>query len=128
MAKKKGPGKPKANIDWKQVDQYLNAQCDGVEIAGLLGINPETLYNRCKTDNKIGFSEYSAKKRYKGKGMIRVKQFDTMMKGCKTMLVWLGKQYLDQKEKTENSNTNKNTEMNVNYDFDNDVEPPKDDY
>ena len=55
-------GRPKANIDWNKVDKYLQAQCDGVGIAGLLGIDCETLYNRCKEDNKVGFSEYSAQR------------------------------------------------------------------
>ena len=94
-------GRPKANIDWSVVDKYLQAQCDGAGIASLLGIDRETLYNRCKTDNNLGFSDYMALKRSEGVELLRAKQYAVAMEGDKTMLVWLGKQYLGQKEKSE---------------------------
>ena len=40
-------GRPKANIDWNKVDDFLQAQCDGVGIAGILGFHPNTLYEAC---------------------------------------------------------------------------------
>lgn len=58
--------RPSAKIDWNEVDEMLKIQCTGVEIAEELGINPETLYDACKRDHKIGFSEYSQQKRAKG--------------------------------------------------------------
>lgn len=91
--------RPPADINWDTVDQYLHAQCDGVAIAGILGIAPETLYRRCEQDHNIGFDQYSRQKKTQGKELLRQKQFDTAMSGDKTMLVWLGKQYLDQKER-----------------------------
>ena len=101
--------RPKANIDWHKVDNLLKAQCDGVGIAGILGIHPNTLYLAVEEEFKISFSEYSAQKRSEGKELLRAKQFDAAMSGDKTMLVWLGKQYLGKKEKSENEN--KNTEV-----------------
>lgn len=98
---KKKCGRPKKEINWKKVDEYLRAQCDGVGIASLLGMNPETLYKACKEYNKMGFSEYSALKRSEGKELLRFKQFQTALDGDKTMMVWLGKQYLDQKERSD---------------------------
>lgn len=95
----------KIEIDWSKVDKYLQAQCDGVGIAGLLGIHPNTLYRLCEEKFKISFSEYSAKKRGEGKELLRAKQFQLAMEGDKTMLVWLGKQYLAQREKTESDIT-----------------------
>jgi len=94
-------GRPKAVIDWAKVDRYLQAQCEGTGIAGLLGVHPNTLYEACKKDHKISFSEYSANKKSEGKEILRAKQFQVAMEGDKTMLVWLGKQYLEQKEKSE---------------------------
>jgi len=93
--------RPKADIDWKKVDKYLQAQCEGTGIAGLLGIDEQTLYRRCKEDNKIGFAEYSALKKSEGKELLRAKQYQSAMEGDKTMQIWLGKQYLMQKEKSE---------------------------
>lgn len=95
----KKPGRPKAQIDWARVTRMLHAQCDGVAIAGLLGIDPETLYNRCKVDNKMGFSEFAALKRGEGRELIKLKQFEVAMNaGDKTMLIYLGKVYCGQVE------------------------------
>lgn len=93
--------RPKANIDWNKVDKYLQAQCDGVGIAGLLGIHPNTLYRLCEEKYKISFSEYSAQKKSEGVELLKAKQYQVAMEGDKTMLVWLGKQYAGQKDKQE---------------------------
>lgn len=95
-------GRPKTDIDWKFVDEHLQAQCDGVGIAGLLGIHPNTFYNAVKEKFNCDFSEYSAIKKGEGKELLRKKQMETALSGDKTLLVWLGKQYLDQKDKVEN--------------------------
>lgn len=76
--------RPKTNIDWQKVDNYLKAQCDGVAIAGILGIHPNTLYEACQETNKISFSEYSAIKKGEGKEILRAKQFQVAMEGDKT--------------------------------------------
>jgi len=94
--------RPKAVIDWNKVDKYLQAQCDGVGIAGLLGIDVQTLYRRCNEDNKVGFAEYSAIKKAEGVELLKAKQYQVAMEGDKTMLVWLGKQYAGQSDKSEN--------------------------
>lgn len=101
--------RPKANIDWKKVDNLLKAQCDGVGIAGILGIHPNTLYLAVESEFKISFSEYSAQKKSEGKELLRAKQFESAMSGDKTMLVWLGKQYLEQRDKSDNNNNNTET-------------------
>lgn len=94
--------RPEADIDWKRVDAYLQAHCDGVGIAGLLGISPDTLYRACQRDHKIGFAEYAAQKKGEGKELLKAKQFETAMSGNVSMQIWLGKQILNQKDKAEN--------------------------
>lgn len=98
-------GRPKAIIDWKKVEKYLQAQCDSVGIAGLLGISVDTLYIRCKTDHNIDYSAYSAQKKSEGKELLRAKQYQSAMEGDKTLQIWLGKQYLEQKDKQEINQT-----------------------
>lgn len=95
-------GRPKAEIDWEKVDRFLNAQCDGVGIAEILGIHPNTLYEACKEVHKMNFSEYSAIKKAEGVELLKAKQYQTAMEGNVTMQVWLGKQYAGQKDKVEN--------------------------
>jgi len=99
--KKSKAGRPKILIDWVKVNKYLQAQCDGVGISGILGIAPITLYRACERDHKVNFEVYSAQKKSEGKELLRAKQFGVAMEGDKTMLVWLGKQYLKQSDKQE---------------------------
>jgi hypothetical protein len=94
-------GRPKANIDWVKVDNFLRAQCDGVGIAGIIGIHPNTLYLAVEKKYNIGFSEYSAKKKAEGRELLRANQFKMAMEGDRTMNIWLGKQYLGQRDKSE---------------------------
>lgn len=111
MAKKvkqKKAGRPEANIDWNIVAKYLRAQCDSTGIASLLGISPDTLYRRCKIDNKMDYTAFSAQKKSEGKEMLRMVQFTTAFgdreKGIPpstTMQIWLGKQHLNQRDKNE---------------------------
>lgn len=93
--------RPKTTIDWGKVNKLLKAQCDGVGIAGILGIHPNTFYRLVEEEFKISFSEYSAQKKGEGRELLKEKQFQVAMDGDKTMLVWLGKQYLGQSDKSE---------------------------
>jgi len=94
-------GRPRKEIDWDLVDDYLRAHCDGTGIANVLGIAADTLYLACKNKFNMTFSAYSAIKKSEGIELIRKKQFDLAMSGNSSMLVWLGKQYLGQQEKRE---------------------------
>lgn len=98
----KATGRPQANIDWNIVDEYLVAGCSGNEIAAMLGINHHTLYDRCLTDNGLMFSEYSQQKKEKGDSLLRKAQFDAAVTDKdRAMLIWLGKQRLDQRDKAD---------------------------
>lgn len=86
-------------IDWDKVDHLLKIGCPGTEVAGYLGMHPETLYRRVEEEKNMGFSAYLAEKRSKGKALIRAKQFDKAVnEGDTSLLIWLGKVSLDQKE------------------------------
>jgi hypothetical protein len=97
--------RPKTIIDWKRVDMYLKAQCEGTGIAAILGIHPNTLYKACEDDHKMSFSAYLATKRGEGKELLRAKQFQSAMDGDRTMQIWLGKQYLNQSDKQDQTIT-----------------------
>lgn len=102
MEKSNNSGRPKADIDWKKVDELLISGCSGAEIAGYFGLNPATLYDRCQTDNKKMFSEYSQEKTAKGDSILRAHQYAKALglteKGDNTLLIWLGKCRLKQRE------------------------------
>ncbi|HEX4875756.1 MAG TPA: hypothetical protein VFV31_03735 [Chitinophagaceae bacterium] len=89
-------------IDWNKVDELLEAGCDGTQIAAYLGCHPETLYDRCKNEQKADFSDYKAQKRAKGDSALLTAQFDAAVKDKdRAMLIWLGKQRLGQADKQQ---------------------------
>ena len=99
---KKPPGKPPAPIDWGIVDKLLQSDCSGVQIAGRLGISPQTLYARCEIDNGVVFSAYSAEKKADGDSLLKETQFfeATIAKNT-ALLIFLGKTRLGQKENND---------------------------
>jgi hypothetical protein len=93
-------------IDWEIVDNLLTAGCPCSEVAGYLGIHPDTLRNITMRQKNVEFSEYLQQKRSNGKALLRAKQYAKAMgrtdTGDTTLLIWLGKVSLDQKEPKEN--------------------------
>jgi hypothetical protein len=95
-------GRPEKFIDWDRVDQLLMAGCTGIEIAPHFDMHYETFYDRVKEKYKVGFTEYCSLKRQQGESLLREKQYlkalgytDT---GDNTLLIWLGKTRLKQRE------------------------------
>lgn len=93
-------GRKKIEIDWKQVEELAAIMCTQIEIAAVLGISTKTLQRSKK------FWEVYDRGREKAKTSLRRAQFKKAMDGNTTMLIWLGKQYLEQREKTDNINKN----------------------
>jgi hypothetical protein len=94
-------GRPEIEIDWSTLDKLLFIQCNQVEICGIMNISPDTLLRRCREKHGVTFAEYSEQKRQGGRMSLRRKQMDTALSGNVTMMIWLGKQYLGQKDKQE---------------------------
>lgn len=88
-------------VDWRLVDNLLRIQCTGEEIAGALGVSYDTLERRCKDDNDCKFADYSDEKRAAGRASLRREQWKVAHSGNPTMLVWLGKQMLGQRDRQD---------------------------
>lgn len=95
---KKPTGKPQIQIDWGKVDRYLESGCTGTEIAGVFGCSPDTIYKRCEDEKGITFTAYSAQKKSSGDSLIKAAQMNLALKGNSSMLIWLGKNRLGQKD------------------------------
>lgn len=95
---KKKAYRPTIPIEWNTVDKFLESGCNGVEIAGSLGCSADTLYLRCEKDKKMTFTAYSAQKRSSGDSLLRAAQMNIALKGNASMLIWLGKNRLGQKD------------------------------
>ena len=106
-------GRPKIEVNFAEVDKLCQIQCTGEEIASFFGISYDTLERRCKEQFKVSLAEYIKEKSAKGKSSLRRLQWKAAMNGNVTMLIWLGKQYLGQADKTnyvDESNYNNNKE------------------
>jgi hypothetical protein len=94
-------GRPKSAIDFKKVDEYLQAQCSGVTVSGILGIHPDTLYKAVEERSNMSFSAYSAQKRLEGLEILRKSIWDKALAGNVQMQIWLSKQHLGYTESVE---------------------------
>ena len=102
---KRGKGRPKESysveIDWAVVDRLLSIQCTQVEIAGVMGCKTDTLFARCKADHGIAWKEYANPRMEAGKASLRRLQHKKAQSGDGRMLIFLGKNYLNQADKRE---------------------------
>lgn len=91
--------RPEKEIDWKLVDTLLLAGCLGTEIAPNFDMHVKTFYYRVEEKYGMTFTAYSSEKKGKGEALLRKVQYDKALKGDNTMLVWLGKNRLKQRER-----------------------------
>jgi hypothetical protein len=94
-------GRPAFDIDWDELDRWLEAWCDGTVIAEQFGIHEDTLYIAVREKYGVTFSEYKQKKRLSGNDKLRRVQHDQALDGDNAMLIWLGKNRLDQTDKKQ---------------------------
>lgn len=90
--------RPKKQIDQKQFESLCALQCTKDEICGFFDITDKTLDRWCKETYRASFSDVFRAKRETGKISLRRAQYETAIKGNSSMLIWLGKQWLNQKE------------------------------
>lgn len=86
-------GRPKKEIDYELVGKLAAIQCTQEEIAGIIDVSTRTL----QKDEEF-LRIFSAKKE-SGRSSLRRMQWKTAEAGNPTMQIWLGKQYLGQKDK-----------------------------
>lgn len=92
--------RPLKEIDKKQFENLCGLQCTLEEICGFFSVTDKTLNSWCKRIYGESFSEVFRKKRGTGKISLRRAQFQLAQKNA-NMAIWLGKQYLDQKDQHE---------------------------
>lgn len=90
--------KPYKEISPLVIEGLAAIGCTDSDIAAELNISTDTIGRR-KKDNANGFND--AYERGKGKGRVSLRrlQWQKAKEGNITMLIWLGKQYLDQSDK-----------------------------
>lgn len=85
--------RPKKQVDEALLEKLASIQCTNEELSNMVGVSIDTLLRRYATLIK--------KARDNGKKSLRRMQWEAAQKGNVTMLIWLGKQYLGQKDKID---------------------------
>lgn len=88
-------------IDWEQFDKLCSIQCSQREIAHWFECSVDTIERAVEREKGMKFAEYFEQKRGRGKIALRRKQYEKALGGDNTMLLWLGKQYLEQADKQD---------------------------
>jgi hypothetical protein len=117
MAKRQGgrPRKELSNEDFDRLVGMVEIQCTQDEICNIFGMTAETLNTRLKERGEDCFSTLYKKHSDAGKKSLRRAQWSAAMDGNPTMLVWLGKQMLGQRDKQD---IDQNNRVTVTFDRD----------
>ena len=99
MATQKKSGRPKKQVDLALIENLSAIFCTQAEISAISGVSIRTLQRN--------YDAYIKKGLERGKSSLRRMQWDKCREGNTTMMIWLGKQYLGQTDKTEDTTDNK---------------------
>ena len=92
--------RPRIEIDREQFQKLCAIQCTLSEIASWFKCSEDTIERWCQRELKMGFAEAFKTYSADGKISLRRTQFKMAEHNC-SMAIWLGKQYLGQKEQQE---------------------------
>lgn len=104
-----GKGDPKggrpafelSDTDFERLVGMMRIQCTEKEICGIFGVTDKTLNEALRRRGEPGFSDLFKKHQDEGRASLRRSQWKLAQDGNPTMLVWLGKQVLGQRDKHE---------------------------
>jgi hypothetical protein len=99
-AVRKARGRPEVEIPLDQVEKLGALQCTEAEMAGFFGVSLATIKRRMAEEEFRAVYQRGAEK---GRISLRRSQFKLAESGNPALNIWLGKQYLGQKEKLENT-------------------------
>lgn len=100
---RKEEGRPEivfTDEQWDEFEKLCAFQCTEVEICNWFNVDDVTLVKLLKERYDMSFSEAFAQKRTKGLVSLRRLQFQ-LAKSNPAMAIFLGKNYLDQKDRKE---------------------------
>ncbi len=95
-APRRKSGRPRKELDPQLVEDLARIQCTDAEIAAALHVSPALIVARKQSD--LEFLNAYEKGREEGKTSLRRLQWKNAKAGNTTMQIWLGKQYLGQRD------------------------------
>ena len=97
-------GRPRKEIDKDNFEKLCGLLCTEEEIASFFDCSADTIERWCKRTYKANFAEVYKSKCQNGKIALRRYQFKLAEK-YPVMAIWLGKQWLGQRDKFEDVDT-----------------------
>jgi hypothetical protein len=104
-------GRPEEIIDGEAFEKLAAFQCTQPEIAAFFKVSVDTIQRRIASVPE--YAEAWERGRENGKASLRRMQFSSAQKGNVTMQIWLGKQYLGQRDKFDTDVTMKDGDMTL---------------
>jgi hypothetical protein len=107
-------GRPPFELSDEEFGKLLNMvriQCTQEEICGIYGVTDKTLNEALRRRGEPGFSEFYKKHQDEGRASLRRAQWKAAQDGNPTMLVWLGKQMLGQRDRKDLDHTSSDGTM-----------------
>lgn len=96
-------GRPRKELDWDEFKKLCELHCTRREVAQWFQVSEDTIDRRCLEEFDLPFASYYEENKVGGKISLRRRQFEKAMDGDTSMLIWLGKNWLDQKDKVEDT-------------------------
>lgn len=115
IEQKKTKGRPQKILSengLKMVEDLSRIFCTDKEIADILGTTLDVLHS---PQNNELFLSAKERGQSNGKQSLRRKEYELAMKGNVTMVIWLAKQFLGQKERTEVEMSNESVDTMNDY-------------
>jgi hypothetical protein len=100
--------RPQKLIDPRQVEELARIGCTEEDMAAVLGVSVDTLQRRKRA--RAEFRGAIEKGRASLRNSLRRLQVKKALEGNTTMLIWLGKQYLGQRDRQETELTGRGGE------------------
>lgn len=86
-----------SDVDWQNIEKLCSLMCTADEIAHFMGISIDTLSRRITEAHGCTFADYHKKHSVNAIISLRRAQWQNALDGNATLQIWLGKQYLGQK-------------------------------
>ena len=90
--------RPEKEIDWDKFNLYLKAGSSQIRIAKSLSLSVDTLQRQVRKKYGVDYAVYAAALCSTGELLLEATQFQKALAGNITMLTWLGKVRLGQRE------------------------------
>jgi hypothetical protein len=109
-------GRPKIEINWDDFEKLCAMQCTENEVAAWFKCSLDTIERAVKRQFKRTFADIYAEYKSFGRASLRRQQWLKAALGDTGMLIWLGKQHLEQRDRPEENRNERDLTLRIIFD------------